>query len=81
VLLARALEEELHAHNAEWRAKRDSERLGPIAVVRASYQAVAAALDRRTADDDDVAQRAWESQFKLNPLTRVRFEEIAARLV
>jgi hypothetical protein len=79
-LLARTLDDELRAHNAEWCAKRDSGRLGAIEVMRTSYQAVAAALDRRTADDHDVAQRAWESQFKLNPLTRVRFEDIQARL-
>jgi hypothetical protein len=66
--------------NAEWRAKRESGRLAPIEVVRAPYPQVAAALDRRTEDDADVAQRAWESQFKLNPLTRVRFEELASKL-
>lgn len=78
--VSRALDEELSAHNPEWRAKRQSERLGSIEVVRTSYAAVAAALDRRTTNDEAVSQRAWESQFKLNPLTRVRYEEIAERL-
>jgi uncharacterized membrane protein YGL010W len=66
--------------NTELAAKLASGRLAPTRAGIVPHEALAIALDRRTRSDDDIAKRAWESQFKLTPLVKKRWEEIAPAL-
>lgn len=78
--VAAALDQALMRLNTELKDKRDSGRLRPTVAVVVPYEALAAALDTRTVSDDDVNKRAWESQFKLTPLVKTPWEQVAARL-
>jgi hypothetical protein len=78
--VAAVFDEALAAQNAEWRAKRQSGRLAPTRAVVVPHEALAMAYDRRTDGEASVAARAWESQFKLTPLVKRRWEDVAARL-
>lgn len=63
--------------NEEYAAKRNSGRLAPPDVSILPYDRLAAALDAQRAVDTSGGRRAWESQFKLTPLTRRRWEELS----
>ena len=60
----------LQTINEEYQSKRTSGRLGPISLEVKPYAQVAAMLDTRTQNQQDIAQAVWESQFKLPPLWR-----------
>jgi len=60
--------------NAEYKAKRASDRLNGFRAVQLPYETVARALDPQTVETSDVDQRAWESQFKLLPLAKMLWE-------
>ncbi|MHC4830420.1 MAG: GH3 domain-containing protein, partial [Planctomycetota bacterium] len=66
--LSRLFDETLGEINPEFRAKRDSGRLGATRIERMPYDRLAAALDAKTKTEADRERRAWESQFKLLPL-------------
>lgn len=78
--IADALDAALRAHNHEFENKRASGRLGGFTVAHVPYEALAQALDRRSEGAHDEALRPWESQFKLNPLVKVRWGALRARL-
>lgn len=73
--LARDLDSGLAALNDEYATKRASGRLGEPVAHLLPYDRVAEALDGRREGAIGGAARGWESQFKLMPLTRVRWEE------
>ncbi|MSQ04277.1 MAG: hypothetical protein EXR71_20755 [Myxococcales bacterium] len=75
--LAHDLDAGLAALNDEYATKRSSGRLGAPVAHLVPYDRVAEALDARRVGPDQGASRGWESQFKLMPLTRVRWEELA----
>jgi GH3 auxin-responsive promoter len=75
--VAERFDEALGEHNSEWRGKRSSVRLAATTAVYLPYAELAAALDPRTTSQADRARRAWESQFKLMPLTRRCWEDVA----
>lgn len=79
--VAAALDEILARLNTELAAKHQSGRLAGTRALVVPHEALAIALDRRTADEHDVTQRAWESQFKLAPLVKKRWEDVAPRLL
>ena len=74
--LAADLDAGLAALNEEYASKRASRRLGAPTAHLFAYDHVAAALDGRREGAGKAAARGWESQFKLMPLTRVRWEEV-----
>ena len=82
VTLAHDLDTGLAALNDEYATKRSSGRLGEPIAHLVPYDRVAEALDGRregaprTSMGAVSASRGWESQFKLMPLTRVRWEEV-----
>lgn len=79
--VAAALDEILARLNTELAAKQRSGRLTGTRALVVPYGALAIALDRRTENEQDVSQRAWESQFKLAPLVKKRWEDVAPRLL
>lgn len=78
--LAESFDAALSAINAEYAAKRASARLAAPKVRVLPYDVVAEALDaKRTGAAKGSASgghRAWESQFKLTPLIKRRYEEV-----
>ena len=68
--LAEQFDIHLQAVNEEYASKRSSGRLNPIALEVHPFAHVAAMLDTRTQDQDDIDLSVWESQFKLPPLWR-----------
>lgn len=63
--------------NSEFAGKRSSGRLAPTLVTPVGYEALAVAMDTRTRTAQDRLERAWESQFKLTPLTRRLWEDLS----
>lgn len=78
--VAAALDASLGRLNRELADKLESGRLAATRALVVPHEMLAIALDRRTHDDEDVAQRAWESQFKLAPLVKKRWEDVAPGL-
>lgn len=78
--LARELDAGLAALNDEYAGKRSTGRLAAPTAHLLPYDRLAAALDARRVGADQGAGRGWESQFKLMPLTRVRWEETGIAL-
>lgn len=67
-----AFDRHLAAVNPELASKQESGRLGPTRPVVLAYEALAGALDGR----GETGARAWETQFKLLPLTSRRWESL-----
>ncbi len=78
--LIEAFDASLMRANHELAAKRSSGRLARPQASITTYDELAQVLDRRTHTDDDIAKRSWESQFKLTPLVKTPWEEVAGRL-
>ncbi|MCK6549793.1 GH3 auxin-responsive promoter family protein [Myxococcota bacterium] len=74
--LATAFDAALSAINAEYAAKRVSARLAAPRVCVLPYDVIAEALDAKRTGAPMGASRAWESQFKLTPLIKRRYEEV-----
>ena len=75
--LSTAFDRVLGEINREYADKRASGRLAVPRLSRVAYDDVAAALDPRADGREGTAQRAWDSQFKLLPLLRQTWEELA----
>lgn len=69
------LDSGLSALNDEYATKRSSGRLGSPIAHLLPYDFVAARLDSRREGAGTGSARGWESQFKLMPLTRVKWED------
>jgi hypothetical protein len=74
--LANVFDAALARLNSEYAAKRQSGRLAPPEARLMAYNRVAEALDAQRTGAPSGHDRAWESQFKLMPLTRRRWEDV-----
>lgn len=75
--IIKQFESSLSLINDEFSKKRNSRRLGETRMCYVDYNTLARHADRRTQSRADVVQHAWESQYKLTPLSTIEWEDIA----
>ena len=73
-------ESTLSAVNNEYKKKRTSGRLGQPRLCFIDYNTLASHADRRTQSKADAVQHAWESQYKLAPLSMIEWDDISTSL-
>jgi len=66
--------------NNEFEKKRMSGRLGQSKMCFIDYNTLASHADKRTQSKADAVQHAWESQYKLAPLSMIEWDDITTSL-